>query len=75
MDLIGRVGTSRVLPDPEQRRALRHQLGLEQREVAAELGVSVQTLSAWENGRSRPTGERRERYAALLARMQKAGQG
>ncbi|MEJ2865954.1 helix-turn-helix domain-containing protein [Actinomycetospora flava] len=76
MDLVERVGTSRVLPDPKQRRALRRALGIGQREMATELGVSVQTISAWENGKAAPTGARRERYAALLARMKhEAGGG
>jgi len=73
--MVERVGTSRVLPEPEQRRALRLALGIEQREIAEDLGVSVQTVSAWENGKARPTGVRRERYAALLSRMQEIGGG
>lgn len=69
MDLVGRVGRSRVLPPPEQRRELRRTLGIEQQELAAELGVSVQTVWAWETGRSIPAGENRQRYADALASM------
>ncbi|MGH3795160.1 MAG: helix-turn-helix transcriptional regulator [Pseudonocardiaceae bacterium] len=70
MDLVERVGRSRVLPVPAERRRLRVELGIQQRELAQELAVSVQTIWSWERGRSQPTGLNRERYAAALSQMQ-----
>ena len=71
-DLVERVGRSRVLPSAGERRRLRTALGIQQREVAEEVGVSVQSVWAWEQGRSEPTGRNRERYATLLTQMQAA---
>ncbi|MCA1600096.1 MAG: helix-turn-helix domain-containing protein [Acidobacteria bacterium] len=65
-----RIGRSRVLPAPAERRRLRVTLGIQQQELAKELLVSVQTIWAWEQGRSEPTGVNRERYAAVLTQMQ-----
>jgi len=75
MDLVSRVGLSRVLPAPVERRGRRLALGIGQRELAAELGVTVQTLWAWETGRTTPAGANRHRYAHVLASMSEALRG
>lgn len=58
-----------MLPPPAERRRLRTALGIQQRELAEEVGVSVQTVWAWEQGRSEPNGSNRERYVSLLTQM------
>jgi DNA-binding transcriptional regulator YiaG len=42
--------------DAGQVRALRRHLGLNQRELAEELGTRQQTISEWETGQYRPRG-------------------
>jgi len=42
--------------DREHIQALRHHLGLTQRELAAQLGTRQQTISEWETGRYEPRG-------------------
>ncbi|MGH3905754.1 MAG: helix-turn-helix domain-containing protein [Pseudonocardiaceae bacterium] len=59
------------MPPPTERRRLRIALGIRQRELAEEISVSVQTVWAWEQGRSEPAGINRERYATVLSEMQK----
>ncbi|SCE42694.1 Helix-turn-helix [Streptomyces sp. DfronAA-171] len=46
-----------ALPSAADRRLLRERAGLTRAQAAARLGVSAQTLRAWERGRSRPHGE------------------
>ncbi|MEU8653202.1 helix-turn-helix domain-containing protein [Streptomyces sp. NPDC048737] len=55
------------LPPPEERRRLREKRSLTQAQLAARLGVSRETVRAWETGRSTPSGRKRESYAKLLA--------
>ncbi|UWM52342.1 helix-turn-helix domain-containing protein [Streptomyces carpaticus] len=55
------------LPAPEERLRLREAGGLARTAVAAALGVSAQTVAAWESGARDPQGERRAGYARLLA--------
>lgn len=47
-------------------RERRTRLGLSQPELGRLLGVSGDTVAAWENERNRPTGERRERVMRWL---------
>jgi transcriptional regulator with XRE-family HTH domain len=47
-------------------RERRTSLGLSQPELGRLLGVSGDTVAAWENERNRPTGERRERVMRWL---------
>ncbi|MEY9993672.1 DNA-directed RNA polymerase specialized sigma24 family protein/transcriptional regulator with XRE-family HTH domain [Streptomyces sp. V4I8] len=54
------------LPPPKERRRLREACSLTQVQVAARMGVSCETVRAWESGRSNPRGGRREAYARLL---------
>ena len=42
--------------DSQRIQALRHHLGLTQRELADELGTRQQTISEWETGMYRPRG-------------------
>ena len=42
--------------DREQINALRHHLGLTQRELADRLGTRQQTISEWETGQYKPRG-------------------
>lgn len=55
------------LPDLNERVRLRSRFGISQTKLAATLGVTRKTVYAWENGKSEPTGENRERYAEILA--------
>lgn len=57
------------LPRPEQRRALREELGLSRAQVAGALGASASTVAGWEAGRE-PAGELRTRYAYFLHQAQ-----
>ena len=54
------------LPTPKERRRLREAKSLTQAEVAARIGVSRETVRAWESGRTHPRGERRVAYARFL---------
>lgn len=67
--LLDRIATTPVLPPPEVRVQLREALGIRQVDLAAEIGVSTQTIYAWEHGRAEPRGQRRTTYAKLLDAM------
>ncbi|MEV0689921.1 helix-turn-helix domain-containing protein [Streptomyces sp. NPDC050388] len=54
------------LPSPEERRRLRESRSLTQAQLAKRIGVSRETVRAWESGRSTPRGRKREMYAELL---------
>ncbi|MGY3203590.1 helix-turn-helix domain-containing protein [Streptomyces sp. TE5632] len=54
------------LPSPEERRRLRESRSLTQAQLAKRIGVSRETVRAWESGRSTPLGRKRETYAKLL---------
>ncbi|MFD9316559.1 helix-turn-helix domain-containing protein [Streptomyces sp. NPDC060053] len=60
------------LPPPQQRRHLREAASLTQAQVAEWMGVTGETVRAWESGRTTPRGRRREAYAKLLASLTKA---
>ncbi|WP_327184686.1 helix-turn-helix domain-containing protein [Streptomyces sp. NBC_01334] len=55
------------LPPPKLRRHLREAASLTQDQVAERVGVTRETVRAWESGRTTPRGRRREAYAQLLA--------
>ncbi|WP_143663443.1 helix-turn-helix transcriptional regulator, partial [Streptomyces bobili] len=57
------------LPPPKERRRLRELGSLTQAQLAARLGVSRETVRAWETGRSTPSGRKRESYGKLLASL------
>jgi DNA-directed RNA polymerase specialized sigma24 family protein/transcriptional regulator with XRE-family HTH domain len=54
------------LPPPKERRRLREAAALTQAQLATRVGVSRQSVRAWESGRTTPRGRKREAYAALL---------
>ncbi|MGY0069301.1 helix-turn-helix domain-containing protein [Streptomyces sp. QTS137] len=54
------------LPPPEERRRLRESRSLTQAQLARRVGVSRQTVRAWESGRTAPRGRKGEAYAKLL---------
>jgi DNA-binding transcriptional regulator YiaG len=47
-------------------RAIREAAELRLADIAREVGVSVETVSAWERNKQRPTGENAIAYLALL---------
>ncbi|MFF9283749.1 helix-turn-helix domain-containing protein [Streptomyces griseosporeus] len=55
------------LPPPKERRRLRETASLTQAQLAARLGVSRQTVRAWESGRTAPRGAKGEAYSKMLA--------
>jgi DNA-binding transcriptional regulator YiaG len=60
-----------ALPPPGERAALRKQYGVTQAQLAAVLRISRKTLGTWEAGTAKPTGAKRDQYAAVLAAWQK----
>ncbi|MGW5640589.1 helix-turn-helix domain-containing protein, partial [Streptomyces sp. NPDC003832] len=54
------------LPPPKERRRLREARSLTQAQVAARVGVTRETVRAWETGRTTPRGRKREAYVRLL---------
>ncbi|MFB7083860.1 helix-turn-helix domain-containing protein [Streptomyces sp. NPDC056296] len=54
------------LPPPKTRRRLRETAALTQAQLAARVGVTRETVRAWESGRTTPRGRKREAYAKLL---------
>ncbi|MBT2396629.1 helix-turn-helix domain-containing protein [Streptomyces sp. ISL-100] len=57
------------LPSPKERRRLREARSLTQEQVAAALGVTRETIKAWESGRVNPKRRQRAAYAKLLASL------
>ncbi|MCL8011697.1 helix-turn-helix domain-containing protein [Streptomyces sp. AS02] len=57
------------LPPPDERRRLREAGSLTQDQVADRVGVTRETVRAWENGRTTPRGRRKEAYAQLLGSL------
>ncbi|MEV2255772.1 helix-turn-helix domain-containing protein [Streptomyces sp. NPDC050147] len=57
------------LPSPKERRRLREAKSLSQAQIAARVGVTRETVRAWETGRSEPRGRKRDVYAKLLAEI------
>ncbi|MEV6959994.1 helix-turn-helix domain-containing protein [Streptomyces sp. NPDC051207] len=54
------------LPSARERRRLREAASLTRTQLAARLGVPRETVRAWETGRTKPRGRKREAYAELL---------
>lgn len=65
-ELSSVVAARRKLPPPAVRRLLRETAGVSLAQVARAVGVSKQCVSQWELGSRRPSGERLERYIAVL---------
>jgi DNA-binding transcriptional regulator YiaG len=70
--LAAQVRAARKLPPPSIARAIRHEAGVSQQQVADELGVNRVTVARWELGERAPRGELRLRYIALLDELQQA---
>jgi transcriptional regulator with XRE-family HTH domain len=58
---------------PAEIRSLRLGLGLSQKALAGELGVTQPTISNWESGRTSPSREQEERLGEVLGRPAGAG--
>ncbi len=56
--------------DQDQIRELREALGVTQEEFARELGVSLTTVSRWENGHGKPSPLAQRQLQELLDRVQ-----
>ena len=61
--------TSKRLPLPESRLALRKEAQLTLEDLANRLDVHRSTVSRWERGTRAPTGALREKYVDLLAEL------
>jgi DNA-binding XRE family transcriptional regulator len=73
MTLIDEI-QARRLPPVRQRRAIRLDAGVSQIRMAAELGVHRSTFIRWETGTQEPKGESAQRYARLLADLERVAQ-
>ncbi len=60
---------ARRITAPAVARGIRAHADVTQETIAREVGVSTTTVSAWEKGASRPSGELLMRYAATLRRL------
>jgi DNA-binding transcriptional regulator YiaG len=58
------------LPEPKERARLRKAFGVTQTQLASALRVSRKTVYTWEAGTAKPTGAKRDEYAAILAAWQ-----
>jgi DNA-binding transcriptional regulator YiaG len=70
--LLDEVRLSRTLPSPDAARLIRQQARVSQIRLAEAVGVDRTTVARWEAGTTRPTGQQRLRYAALLVELQQA---
>ena len=64
-----------MLPPPEERRSIREQSNLTQREFADALNTDPSCISHYEHGRREPRGDMRRAYGALLDRLQREVEG
>ncbi|MGN5376941.1 helix-turn-helix transcriptional regulator [Streptomyces lasalocidi] len=64
--LLASVTIDDGLPPPAERRELRRKARLSQAQVAQAVGVTRETVSAWEAGRWEPTGDARIKYRRLM---------
>jgi transcriptional regulator with XRE-family HTH domain len=64
--LRDRIRVLNALPSPEQRAALRKNLGLSRRDLAEAVGVSEAAIGHWERGIRHPRGEYLRRYVDVL---------
>lgn len=66
-------GRPSELPAPAVRRAIRHQAGLTEQQLASVLGVSRVAVARWELGTREPRGALRRKYAEALSALMRAG--
>ncbi|MEV5639734.1 helix-turn-helix domain-containing protein [Streptomyces flaveolus] len=57
------------LPPPEVRRRVRETATMTQDQLAERVGVTRETVAAWESGREAPRGRKRDAYAKLLGTL------
>lgn len=69
MDVLLKAVAARRLPEPNERRRIREQVGLTQDEIANQLGVSRATVARWEAGTRRPRRQHVTAYAGLLRQL------
>jgi len=69
LDALELARNRKRLPSPAQRRRIRIRSGVTQTAVAAALDVSVAALSRWESGLRAPSGDRLNRYLAVLDQL------
>jgi DNA-binding XRE family transcriptional regulator len=60
------------LPAPAERKRIREAAGVSLRQMAAELGVSPMSTSAWERGEVEPRLDHAAAYGRLLAELESA---
>jgi DNA-binding transcriptional regulator YiaG len=70
--LAAQVRAGRRLPSPAIARAIRHEAGVSQQQVADELGIHRVSVARWELGERAPRGELRLAYIALLDELREA---
>jgi DNA-binding transcriptional regulator YiaG len=70
--LEAKVQALAALPPPKARKALRQAAGVTVVEVASVVGVSRQSVTAWERGDARPVGDHLHAYLDLLAMFKRA---
>lgn len=66
MGLVEQIKAQRGLLSGDEARRIRTEAGVSLRAVAHEVGVQHTTIRDWENGRSRPQGERGAAWNALM---------
>lgn len=71
-DLLARVRARRSLPPAEERRRIRQEAGVSQREMAKALGTSWTSVQRWEEG-ARPR-KHEASYMRLLDELRKLGE-
>ncbi len=77
---LGRGGAARprgarrgAPPSSDEIRQMRFRVGLSQRRMAERLGVSANTISNWETGRTAPRGATLQRLTSLQAELERTG--
>lgn len=71
--LMEKLRSRRNLPSPELCRTLRVAAGASQADLAEILGVHRETVSRWERGERRPSGEHLLRYLEVLEELRRVG--
>ena len=69
-ELLDHVRTSRALPDPAERRAIRRRAGLSLHQVANAVGVTPTALANWETGRRGVSERHLKTYVEILQALE-----
>lgn len=70
---LDKIKSRLSLPSPDECQGIRKAVGLSQSDVAAEVGVSTETISRWESGRTLPQHRHRATYLAVLDDLRRLG--